>query len=631
MKKKFKKILAVLIASALTLSMVACGNSDVTRKSLENGEEIVEEDTEATTERVIEYDTKESFDDSDEAVQAAFEEFLDDYFAEYATQDTVTYNYTVKDGSTYGLEEPELTLGECDMSDDAIAAEKEEFEEWFARLEAIDRTCLTADQQLTYDVIYEYCELETVAYDNVYLYEPFSPMRGLQANVSTSFTEYRFDDASDVENYIALLYLLPDYFDGYLDFEVTKSEQGYFMSDAVCEEVIEQCEDFLTYDDVHFMVTVFNEKVDDLDFLTEAEKADYKEQNAAAVEDGLLPAFENTIEVLTSLKGTGTNDQGICYYEGGSEYYEYLLQYYSGTSKTADEVYEILEEKMNDLMTEIYEVYFACPSAYEYFATYYDELFDDVDGMTATEIIDYLMENVSENYPDCGTITYEAKGLEEDLQNIMDSTLAYYLSPAIDDPEGNIIRVNGLYTSGLFTTLAHEGFPGHMLQNAYFMSTDPEPVRTTFTFLGYAEGWAMYVAYAAIEEYDFGGNEYAQYLGKLYRINEEMSYLAMGMLDLGINAQGWSIEECEEFLDAYGFSGAAAEDMYTTFIGDPGVYQSYSTAYYELLEIKEYAEETLGDTFDLLEFNTAVLETGPCQYDILKVQVMNKLAANNAI
>lgn len=627
-QKKLRKIAAFVLSLAMVLTMAACAdNSD--RKSLNDTETTEFSLFGTTAESTTEDDGEEEvFSEDALRAQEEFEAYLDDYFEEYATSDTITYNYTVKDGSAYGLEEPEVTLGDPGMTEEDIAEEEEEFNEDFDELKAIDRDSLTEDQQLTYDILYEYYEVSSQVYDNVYLYEPFSPMRGLQANIATYFTDYRFDDEGDVERYIELLYLIPDYFEGYLDFEVVKSEKGYFMSDEVCDEVIEQCETFLEYDDEHFMVTVFNDNIDELDFLDDEQKKSYKEQNEEAVLNGLLPAFENTIEVLSSLKGTGTNDMGLCYYEGGSDYYEYLLQYYAGTSKTAEEVIEMLDNEMEELMNELYSVYFSNPSAYEYFASNYDSLFSSSEDMTASEIVDALMECASENYPDIGEINYTAEELDESLETIMDSVLAYYMSPAIDDTDNNLIRVNGLYTDGMWTTLAHEGYPGHMLQNAYFMSTDPEPVRTTMNFLGYMEGWAMYACYDALYYYDYDEPSYSDELATLYRINDELSYLAMGRIDLGINYEGWTIEETAAYLDEQGFDSSSAEEIYYTMVGDPAVYQSYSTGYYELKELKEYAEEKMGSSFDLKEFNTIILETGPCQFDILKEQIDKKLTGS---
>lgn len=610
-----KNVMAAAICISLAVGLSACGETQGERRHLND-----KNDTTENTERA-----QESFSEDALKEQQEFEQYLDDYFKDVVTDDTLTYNYTIRDGADYGLEEPEVTLGDPGMTAEEIGQDKEEFEGWVKKLDAIDRSCLTEDQKLTYDVLDEYFEVSAGIFDNVYLYEPFSPMRGLQANIATNFTDYRFDDKGDVERYIELLGQIPDYFAEYLDFEQEKSEKGYFMSDTVCDKVISQCKDFVADKENHFMVTTFNDNIDALDFLTDEEKAEYKEANKQAVVNSLLPAFENVAAVLSGLKGTGTNDGGICNYDGGKEYYEYLLKNFAGTAKSPEEVIDMLDTELQKLMVSLYQYYLGNQAAYEYFAANYDSIFAETDQMTASEMVDKMMETASEHYPDAGTINYKAEALDKNLETIMDDVLAYYMAPAIDDPDNNLIRVNGLHTDGMWTTLAHEGYPGHMLQNAYYMSTDPEPVRTLMNFLGYKEGWAMYACYDSLYYYEYEEPEYGDTIAALYQLNDEMSYLMMGRVDLGINYEGWTLQDTADYLTKNGMDGSAAQELYTTMVGDPAVYQSYSTGYYEMKELRDYAEEKMGDDFDLKTFNTIILETGPCQFDILKEQVDKKL------
>lgn len=564
-------------------------------------------------------------DSSDEGsytdVQQEFDDFLYDEYVDSVTSDTITYNYMIKDGDSLGIPEPEVTIGDYDMSDEGIAESKSLFDETFDKLKAFDRDELTEEQQLTYDILYEYMENESLAYLNIYLSEPFSPMKGLQANISTYFTDYRFDDKGDVERYLEVLGMVRDYFGKALDFERTKSEKGYFMSDAVCDEVIEQCEDYISETDNHFMIQVFNDNIEALDFLTDDEVQSFEEQNEKLVKDSLIPAFQDVIDVLGLLKGTGTNDSGLCGYEGGKEYYEYLLKDTAGTSKTPEEVADMLEEQYDELMSGLYAIAMSDYSSYEYYVSNYDNLFSDTDSMDPTEIVNTLMETATENYPDVGNISFRAEELNESLEDIQDSILAYYMSPAIDDQDNNLIRVNGKHTDGMWTTLAHEGYPGHMLQNYYYMSTEPEPIRDVMRFLGYSEGWAMYACYDALDYYEFDDIDSSGNVIALYKIENQLNYLVMGRIDIGINYEGWTVDDTSSYLDENGFSGDAAEEMYTLLAGDPAVYQSYSTGYYEMADLREYAEKQLGTEFDAKEFNTVILETGPCQFDILRQQV----------
>lgn len=599
--KKIKRAAVILAAAVLLVSSTACSSHMFDVKDIFG----------------VTRDKEEDFTSE----QKRFEEFLHDEYVDSVTSDTLTYNYEIKDGDALGIPEPEVSLGDDDMSDEGIRKQKSEFDETYEKLSSFDREDLTENQQLTYDIIKQYMENQEQGYLNIYLSEPFSPMKGLQANISTYFTDYRFDDKGDVERYIEVLGMVKDYFDDYLEFEKVKSEKGYFMSDDVCDAVIEQCEDFISDKDNHFMIQTFNDSIESLSFLTEEEIRNFEAQNKKAVADSLIPAFQDVIDVLSSLKGTGKNDGGLCNYEGGKDYYTYLLQNAAGTDKTPDEVAEMLDDNLSQLLTDMTSMVIKDYDSYEYLYSNYDDLFSEYDDAEPTEIIDRLMETATEHYPDMREISYTAKKLDKSLEEIQENVLAYYMSPAIDDQDNNLIRVNGKHTDGMWTTLAHEGYPGHMLQNAYYMSTDPEPIRTVLNFLGYKEGWAMYACYDALSYYTFEGASNSENVAKLYQINDEINYLVCGRIDIGINYEGWSLQDAKDYLVGKGLSGDAADGLYTTLVGDPAVYQSYSTGYYELKEIRDYAEEELGSKFDLKEFNTVVLETGPCQFNILRQQV----------
>ena len=607
--KKIKRAAVILAAASLLVSSTACSSHMFDVKDIFGVTRDKEEDY-----------TSE---------QKRFEEFLHDEYVDSVTSDTLTYNYEIKDGDALGIPEPEVSLGDDDMSDEGIRKQKAEFDETYEKLSSFDREDLTENQQLTYDIIKQYMENQEQGYLNIYLSEPFSPMKGLQANISTYFTDYRFDDKGDVERYIEVLGMVKDYFDDYLEFEKVKSEKGYFMSDDVCDAVIEQCEDFISDKDNHFMIQTFNDSIESLSFLTEEEIRNFEAQNKKAVADSLIPAFQDVIDVLSSLKGTGKNDGGLCNYEGGKDYYTYLLQNAAGTDKTPDEVAEMLDDNLSQLLTDMTSMVIKDYDSYEYLYSNYDDLFSEYDDAEPTEIIDRLMETATDHYPDMGEISYTAKKLDKSLEEIQENVLAYYMSPAIDDQDNNLIRVNGKHTDGMWTTLAHEGYPGHMLQNAYYMSTDPEPIRTVLNFLGYKEGWAMYACYDALSYYTFEGTSNSENVAKLYQINDEINYLVCGRIDIGINYEGWSLQDAKDYLVGKGLSGDAADGLYTTLVGDPAVYQSYSTGYYELKEIRDYAEEELGSKFDLKEFNTVVLETGPCQFNILKQQVDKYINTKN--
>ena len=621
-KLKFKRLTAALLVASMTLGLAACGKEKEEDTEKSTKKEIV---TEASTDEpevpAADSDLDRTFVDTEfaETENAEFKKYLDDYFKDSVTADTMSYNYSVKNGDDFGITAPVATIGDATMNEKVYEDAKADSEDRLKKLHEFDISTLTKKQYVDYLWLEDKFQSDIDSYVNMYFYEPFSYMRGFQGNIGTSFSEYRFDDKTDVEDYIAMMGQIPTYVQQSLDYEKEKAKAGYMMSDKNIDQVIQQCDDFLgTEGDDHFLITCFNEKIDALSFLSDAEKADYKAKDMEAVKKNMFPAFHNIKDTFTSLKGTATVEGGLCQYgDEGKEYYEVLLREYTGSSKGAEGIIADLDDRLEKGISALSVVATIKPDAYKYFGDNYSELFKAEDGKESKEIIDELMTKYMGEFPEVGTIPYEVDYLPKSLESVMSNTLAYYMSPAIDDQSHNIIRVNGANTSGIFETLAHEGCPGHMYQNYYFMQTDPHPARCISNELGYMEGWAVYTSYEVLYNYDFGGSEYAKELGKLTVIDNSLGYLIYGRIDLGVNYEGWTVDDVKSYLENSGFGTDGAEEIYTTVVGDPAVYLSYSQGYYEMLEQREKAEEKLGDKFDPVAFHKAVLEVGPCKYDLL--------------
>ena len=94
---------------------------------------------------------------------------------------------------------------------------KKETEDEITELQSFDYDLLTGSQKYTYDVIKDYLDLNLESYDYTYLYEPFAYTSGLQTNMPINMSEYKFYNEGDVQDYLALLGQLSDYYGKYLD------------------------------------------------------------------------------------------------------------------------------------------------------------------------------------------------------------------------------------------------------------------------------------------------------------------------------------------------------------------------------------------------------------------------------
>ncbi len=634
MKTQFKKRLAAFMVFVFLLSLTGCGDGDAKAPGVSLNEDfniplgsLTEASTEqSTTEAEKEYEYAEGENEE-------FQKFIKEYFENSVTVDSTYFNSYVQNGEHFGIERPEATLGDSDMSEEAIEKSKKKDEEFYNKLIAFEDQPLNEDERFTYRCLKEDTEINMRRYDYIYLTDPFSPGNGNQENLPSVFTDYRFNDKRDVDDYVELMKQSRAYFKGLIDFEYTKSEKGTFMSDAAADKVIEQCDTFMKDKENHFVLDAFNTRVEKLDFLTEDEVKEYKEKVKEAFENYLLPAYQDLKDAMQELKGTGKNDKGVCYFENGKDYYaKYLFPKRSGSSKTVEEEIQYMDDRMNKLLVDLASIYYSNQEAFtEYENRRVDQtIYKAYDDMSAEEVIDMLQKDYMDDFPMAtASIPYEFDMMGEKRGKISDSTLAYYELSPVDAPEQNHICLNDTKKGGLVLTLAHEGCPGHMLQTYYFRNTNPNLARSISFNLGYIEGWAVYSSYSVTEKLDFlGKEEYGDVFGKIDRIYTDMLYLVEGRVDIGINYEGWGEEEIKNYLQKNGLSVEDVSEFMVSHAADPGIMLSYTTGYFEMLELREKAESELGDKFDVKDYHKAILDVGPCQYKFLSEKVDEYIEKN---
>ncbi len=638
-KFKKKRIVAVILTLCMTLSLCGCGKEKKHSGSVDSFDEflsaidnaLADNTEEPTTEEDVTTEEEETTEtvqvdlNSPEALaeQKEFDEWLWEQFVDTVTSDTITLHYTLAHPEDYGVTPPEVTYGEVDFSEAGIQEDIDESNAMLDTMAGFDYDLLTEDQKFTYDIIYNYVCTGLKSYDNVYLFEPFAYTSGLQTNLPITLSEYKFYDKQDVDDYLKLLELTPAYFQAYLDFENEKSQQGYFMNDNSADEVIRQCEEYIATPEENLLIVTFNDRIGNVEGVTPEEAETYKQANYDAVMNYIIPTYENVISTMETLKGTGTNDLGLCYYEGGKEYYEYLMESTVGTDKTPEEIIETLDDAINSVMTDYSMTAMSNYDAYEEYFTETDGLYENPGLM---ETIEFFSEAFSDRFPEIPEINYSVTPVHESLQDIVSP--AFYMTPAMDDYQNNAIYTNISEedSSSLWSTLAHEGIPGHMYQFVYFLSNDPEPVRTVINFNGYNEGWASYVEMMSFECYDgYTHDCYADF----EKINNQLNLLVSARIEIGVNYEGWTLEDTQNYLMENGFNSAIAQDVMDYVIAEPGNYQMYCMGWLEFEELRADAEEELGANFNEKDFHKVLLDAGPCQFYLLEEKVEEYIDAND--
>lgn len=567
------------------------------------------------------------------ADSAEFDALMDELFISIFAGDQMSINFFFVDPSKYGLEHYEASLPHADFEDYELGIE--ELQTILDELYKFDYDTLSPEQQTSYDIVNNYFSylmkitLEMQYMTNGYL----GSYLGYQANLPLELAEYKFRNETDIQDFIKYLESSEEAFESYYQFSVKQNEYGYGLSDIAIDNVVSQCQKFIEQKENHYLVDIFNDKIDNIEFeLSQDLVADYKAQCEKAVKEDLCNAYQYIMENLPNLKGADITEGGLFHYgEEGLKYYELEFQqtvgYYDETIEEAiayiDSKLSVLSKRVNDIvaqfrsMNQMQQAEFL--KAVNNGMPYFSDLKPD-------GIVELFQELAKEYVPDLGimpeiSIKYVYESLEENF-----SPAAYFVSP-LDETRFESIYLNGKYTDDknyIFTTLAHEGYPGHLYQNVYAKQLDISNVRKVLRCQGYMEGWATYMefnAYGWVTNYTSKTLKLAlEYL----KLNDLLNGLATCRVDLGIHGQGWFAEDIADFMsDIFGseFTASDMQDIYDQIVEIPTNSSMYFYSYSKLQDMHDNAKEELEMVFDEVEFNKVILDCGAAPLEIVEEAV----------
>lgn len=553
-----------------------------------------------------------AFNKWNESASAKFDDYTQELFQEDVVQNTINLHYTLANPENYGITDYEVTLGSVSLAD--VEEGYAELEDMKKNLEGFRRSSLTKDQQLTYDILLDYVQTELSVKDLPLYAEVLGPISGYQSQLPVILAEYTFRRERDIEDYLTLVSGIDEMAEELIEFEREKAQAGLFMSDYAADTIISQCEEFIANPEENYMIEIFDDKVAAFEGLTDQEKQAYSDRNRAIITTEVVDGYRTLIDGLKELKGSGTNDLGLCYYEDGTRYYEYLVRSGTGTDTSVKQLMRkteyFLEEFIYSLQTLVQEN----PEAYDEFLDY------EFPVMEPEEILEDLREKSADYFPEPPQVNYTIKYVHPSMEE--HSSPAFYLTTPVDDLQNNLIYINNRQASSaesdgaeFYAMLAHEGYPGHLYQNIYTGSSDLPLVRSLLSYSGYAEGWATYVEHS----YAFHLSGMSDTLAQLFAGNSAATLALHAYIDMGIHYEGWNQEDVVDFLAGYGISDRnAAEEIFKLVVEEPANYLNYFIGYLEFLDLRRAAEKELGEDFDVKEFHGFLLETGPAPFYIIE-------------
>ena len=546
-----------------------------------------------------------------ESSDRQFRTFTRSLFQTEVSANTISLHYTLRSPSDYGIADIPATYGS--LSSDPVAA-KASVRNILSSLQEFDPATLSSENALTFKILDTYLKNASTGTDYLLYQEPLGPVSGIHTQLPVLLSEYSFYDTQDVETYLALLKETPSYFDSVIQFEQKKAASGLFMPDYQADSVLDTCQSFIDMGKENYLVSTFNERIASLDLLPENKKDSFQKENIKLVTEEIYPAYQNLITAIKSLKGKGTNEQGLSHFPYGKKYYEYLVRQTTGCNESISRLRLMTRAQILEDLSAMQKVLFPADAALTQASV--------LEQTPPDSMLDDLRSKITDTFPEIPDVDFQVKYVPESMQDYLSP--AFYMIPAIDNLTENVIYINnGQTASGLnlYTTLAHEGYPGHLYQTVYFSASEPDPIRSILDFGGYVEGWATYSEMMSYYLAPLSKTE-----ASLLQKNSSVILGLYALADMGIHYDGWSVTDTVRFFSDYGINDAnAVQSVYELIIGSPANYLKYYIGYLKFYELKKEMADALGNQFSQKEFHRAVLDVGPAPFEIVYDEVEKNL------
>lgn len=543
----------------------------------------------------------------------SFSEFCTTLFREEMKSNTMNLHFTLKDPKAAGIDSYEITLGS--LSGDSPHNQARQLKKLSEELKKYSHRSLKGKDRLTCRLLSDYISRQQNLAAYPYYDEPLTPSGGVTSQLPVLLAEYTFRNTRDIKDYLGLLSQMDTYFLGILDYEQKKADAGLFMSDEACLKVIEGCEVFTEHPDDNFLIDTFSNRLNAMDGLTDTQKNAYLKQHSKVLSDHVIPAYSQMIKGLTMLLGRGHNNWGLCNFPKGKAYYEAVVSADTGCDDSVEDLFsQIAKARREDLMF--------CQNLLEKNPKLASQSpKPDAALKEENAMISRLQKEILTDFPAPPQTDVEICHVDPALSEYL--APAFYITAPIDDISHNRIYINDAKNDTdiyYFTTLAHEGYPGHLYQTICTSSYGAPEVLSLLNYPGYTEGWATYTE---MQAFYYAGLD--QDLASLLQHNQAATLSLYATADIGIHYFGWEKEKNAAFWSEYGVDDTATVKRITDLIlEEPGNYLKYYVGYLKFRQMREQLALE-NKNFSVSAFHEAILRTGPSPFSVLEETVRDQL------
>lgn len=543
----------------------------------------------------------------------SFSEFCTTLFREEMKSNTMNLHFTLKDPKAAGIDSYEITLGS--LSGDSPHNQARQLKKLSEELKKYSHRSLKGKDRLTCRLLSDYISRQQNLAAYPYYDEPLTPSGGVTSQLPVLLAEYPFGNTRDIEDYLGLLSQMDTYFSGILDYEQKKADAGLFMSDEACLKVIEGCEVFTEHPDDNFLIDTFSNRLNAMDGLTDTQKNTYLKQHSKVLSDHVIPAYSQMIKGLTMLLGRGHNNWGLCNFPEGKAYYEAVVSADTGCDDSVEDLFSQIAKARREDLTFCQNLLEKNPKLASQSPK------PDAALKEENAMLSRLQKEILTDFPAPPQTEVEICHVDPALSEYL--APAFYITAPIDDISHNRIYINDAKNDTdiyYFTTLAHEGYPGHLYQTICTSSYGAPEVRSLLNYPGYTEGWATYTE---MQAFYYAGLD--PDLASLLQHNQAATLSLYATADIGIHYFGWEKEKNAAFWSEYGVDDTATVKRITDLIlEEPGNYLKYYVGYLKFRQMREQLALE-NKSFSVSAFHEAILRTGPSPFSVLEETVRDQL------
>lgn len=543
----------------------------------------------------------------------SFSEFCTTLFREEMKSNTMNLHFTLKDPKAAGIDSYEITLGS--LSGDSPHNQARQLKKLSEELKKYSHRSLGEKERLTCRLLSDYISRQQNLAAYPYYDEPLTPSGGVTSQLPVLLAEYPFGNTRDIEDYLGLLSQMDTYFLGILDYEQKKADAGLFMSDEACLKVIEGCEVFTEHPDDNFLIDTFSNRLNAMDGLTDTQKNAYLKQHSKVLSDHVIPAYRQMIKGLTMLLGRGHNNWGLCNFPEGKAYYEAVVSADTGCDDSVEDLFSQIAKARREDLTFCQNLLEKNPKLASQSPK------PDAALKEENSMLSRLQKEILTDFPAPPQTEVEICHVDPALSEYL--APAFYITAPIDDISHNRIYINDAKNDTdiyYFTTLAHEGYPGHLYQTICTSSYGAPEVLSLLNYPGYTEGWATYTE---MQSFYYAGLD--PDLASLLQHNQAATLSLYATADIGIHYFGWEKEKNAAFWSEYGVDDTATVKRITDLIlEEPGNYLKYYVGYLKFRQMREQLALE-NKSFSVSAFHEAILRTGPSPFSVLEETVRDQL------